>query len=171
MSNGHHQHTGVIPGRLKYMVGDATVPEAGGHRMIIHIVNDEGVWGGGFVSALGKRWPRSHTEYRRWYIARRDFKLGNVLEVNLRSDTTIVHMMAQSGTEPDDEGNPPIRYEALEECLDKVAELANYSGSSVHGPKFGSGLAGGDWDEVEELIIECLIKKGINVTIYEIEDE
>lgn len=159
--------TGIIPGKLKYTTGDATVPAAGGHRMIIHIVNNEGVWGGGFVLALGARWPRSEDEYRRWYVARRDFLLGNIKEVNLRSDTTIIHMMAQEGVEPDEEGNPPIRYEALEECLDKVAELALYNGSSIHGPKFG----GVDWDDVEELIIECLIKKGVNVTIYELKNE
>jgi len=34
----------------------------------------------------------------------------------------------------------------------------------------GCGLAGGDWDVIEEILQEELISKGLDVTIYEFDD-
>lgn len=160
--------TGIIAGTLKYKEGDATLPAAGGHRILIHICNDKGAFGAGFVVPLTKRWPRIKEEYRRWYFGQRDFKLGNIQEVNLKSDFTIINMIAQHDIKPDKDGNPPIRYDALGECLKKVAKLAKESGGTVHGPRFGSGLSGGSWPEIEQLIIKHLINQGVNVTIYDL---
>ena len=36
----------------------------------------------------------------------------------------------------------------------------------VVGPKFGAGIAGGDWNIIEQLIIKNLINDDIPVTIY-----
>lgn len=163
--------TGIIPGTLKFVEADATLPMAGGHRILVHICNNIGAWGAGFVVALAQRWPKTKDEYRRWYYAQRDFKLGNIQEVNLKSDFTVVNMIAQEGTGIDDEGNPPIRYEALKQCLDKVADLAKTNGSSVHMPRIGCGLAGSDWSQIEPIVISTLIDKGINVTVYDLPEK
>ena len=40
----------------------------------------------------------------------------------------------------------------------------------IHAPKFGSGLARGDWDVIEALIVEAWDNEGIPVTIYELEE-
>jgi len=40
--------------------------------------------------------------------------------------------------------------------------------ASVHGPRFGAGLAKGDWNTIEQLIIENLCKKDIDVYIYDL---
>jgi len=44
------------------------------------------------------------------------------------------------------------------------------NGCSVHGPRFGSALAGGDWKRIEEMIEKQLVAKGIPVTIYDFPD-
>jgi hypothetical protein len=47
---------------------------------------------------------------------------------------------------------PPIRYSALDQCLQKVNDFCLERDLHVFMPQFGSGLAGGEWGKVEELI-------------------
>jgi len=163
------QPRNFMQGHLRYKTGDATVPVSAGHRIIIHICNDVGKWGKGFVLSLSKRWKKPEEEYRRWYRSQNRFLLGEIQEVNVQSDTTIINMIAQHDIKSDKDGKPPIRYDALETCLEKVAKIAKYNGSSVHGPKFGCGLGGcKDWSIIENIIKKTLISKGINVTIYDL---
>jgi O-acetyl-ADP-ribose deacetylase (regulator of RNase III) len=161
----------ITPGLLRYVEGDATVPISAGHRLIIHVCNDIGKWGSGFVLALSKRWAKTKEEYKMWYISQNNFKLGEVQEVSVQSDTIVVNMIAQHGIGKDEDGNPPIRYDALEKCLDQVGELACDYRSRIHGPRFGADRACGDWEKIEKLIKERLIKRGINVTIYDLPEE
>lgn len=159
------------PGILRYVEGDATLPRGGGHRMIIHVCNDEGKWGKGFVLALSKRWQKPEQEYRIWYRSqgegRNKFRLGEIQIVEIQSELAVVNMIGQHGIEPDENGIAPIRYEAIKSCLEKIAKEAKDRGSSIHLPRIGCGLAGGTWDKIEPLLIECLINKGINVTVYD----
>lgn len=157
----------TIPGRLKYISGDALIPESGGHRLIIHCCNSIGAWGRGFVLALSKRWKKPEEEYRKWHRSQANFKLGEIQVVDVQSDTAVINMIAQVGIYKKDD-QIPLRYEALETCLDKVGELALQTGSSIHAPRFGAGLAGGNWGEIEPIIVSKLIKRGINVTIYDL---
>lgn len=43
---------------LKYRIGSALEPQAGGHKLVIHVVNDLGMWGKGFVTAISKHWQK-----------------------------------------------------------------------------------------------------------------
>jgi hypothetical protein len=45
------------------------------------------------------------------------------------------------------------------------AWLAHVNKPVIICPKFGSGLAGGKWDFIEELIIDCWCKQSIDVTV------
>ena len=160
------------PGMLRYVEGDATIPRGGGHRTIIHCCNDVGVWGAGFVMALSKRWKKPEQEYRVWYRSqgegRNKFKLGEIQLVDIQSDLAVINMIGQTGISSDEIDNPPIRYDAIKSCLEKVAKIAKDTNSGIHAPRFGAGLAGGDWVKIESLIKECLINKSINVTIYDL---
>lgn len=157
-----------IPGLLRYVEGDATNPRGGGHKLIIHVCNDIGAWGAGFVMALSKRWKKPEQEYRLWHRSDNKFKLGEIQVIDVQSDTAVVNMIAQHDLGLDEEGNPPIRYDALRTCIDKVGELASNLKSSVHGPRFGCGLAGGDWTEIEPMLKELVIQRSVNVTIYDL---
>jgi len=60
-----------------------------------------------------------------------------------------------------------IDYAALEEALDKVGRFAAMRAASVHMPKIGSGLAGGDWERIEQAIEAILLERhGVNVWVY-----
>jgi O-acetyl-ADP-ribose deacetylase (regulator of RNase III) len=156
---------------VKYVKGDATKPVGDGPKMIVHIVNDEGLWGAGFVLALDKMHPRP----REWYMeevanVKRDRRLfltlGSVDFVPAGHDITVVNMVAQHRTI---RTNPrPICYKSLEACLEKVAAYALVEGATVHMPRIGCGLAGGKWDVVESIINRTLTLKDIDVTVYDL---
>ena len=42
---------------INYVIGDATQPIGDGAKIIVHVCNDIGGWGRGFVLALTKKWP------------------------------------------------------------------------------------------------------------------
>ncbi len=155
---------------ITYIKGDATSPQAKGVKLICHVCNDRGGWGKGFVLAISKRWAEPERAYREWHSKRaeNDFRLGSVQFVQVEPYVWIANMVAQHGTKSGSKG-PPIRYEAVAECLAKVAEKASEMNASVHMPRIGCGLAGGSWSRIEPLIVEALCERGLSVTVYDLD--
>lgn len=146
--------------RINYLIGDATKPiKTGNKRIIAHICNDKGGWGAGFVLALSKRWVLPEQMYRSIPIT--ELKLGNVQFVPVEDDIMVANMIAQHGYKTNANGKPPIRYGALADALRKVNKKALELNATVHMPRIGSGLAGGDW-----LVIEQLIEENVQVPVY-----
>jgi O-acetyl-ADP-ribose deacetylase (regulator of RNase III) len=155
---------------LTYAKGDATAPIATGPRIIAHICNDVGGWGKGFVLAVTRRWPEPERAYRRWFKERdgNDFRLGSVQLVQVEDDLWVANMVAQHGLRRV-AGKPPIRYEAVECCLATLADHAAKLGASVHMPRIGAGLAGGDWAQIEPIILRTLGARDIPTTVYDLD--
>lgn len=147
---------------------------------LIHIVNDTPAWGKGFVLAINKHYPIVKMKYLDWARKTRDyrlhylngthgeqiaqFKLGQIQICQVTDKLYIINMVAQSG-----HGNnvfgfknntiilPPLRLDSLRECLYRVREFAEFYNTDIIGPKFGSGLAGGNWDnDIAPMIDDCL---------------
>ena len=143
---------------IQYVTGDATDPKTPGTKIIAHVCNDIGGWGRGFVLSVSKRWSEPEKSYRRWYQEQGTdefppLELGQVMFVKVSDDTYVANMVAQHGVLPKEDGTPPIRYGALEECLRQVELMAtDFDHASVHMPRIGCGLAGGEWSEVEKVI-------------------
>lgn len=156
--------------QINYIKGDATAPQAKGIKMIAHICNNIGGWGKGFVVAISKRWKEPEEAYRKWHRdrANNDFKLGSIQIVQVEEYIYVANMIGQQGIKTGSNG-VPIRYEAVEECLEKLAEKALELGASVHMPRIGCGLAGGKWEKIEPLIEKTLIANNISTTIYDFE--
>jgi O-acetyl-ADP-ribose deacetylase (regulator of RNase III) len=152
---------------ITYLEGDATSPQAKGNKVICHICNDIGGWGKGFVLAISKRWNEPESKYRSWYGSKEGgFVLGAVQFVQVEPYIWVANMVAQRGIKTGSSG-PPIRYEAVSVCLEKVATRALELGASVHMPRIGCGLAGGEWSRVEPIIEEQLCERGVAVTVYD----
>ena len=162
-----------------YLKGDATNPIGDGPRAIIHICNNSGGWGAGFVLALSKKWSQPEAQYRKWHRYRSDlefgpFALGNIAWVQVEPNLWVVNMIAQEGYgsrgtfrhKPEGDLSIPLRYEALRNCLAKVALEAKHLGVTIHGPRLGSGLAGGSWPMIESFINESL--SAFSVHIYDL---
>jgi O-acetyl-ADP-ribose deacetylase (regulator of RNase III) len=157
---------------IHYLKGDATQPTVKGVKIIAHICNDMGAWGAGFVLALSKRWLQPELSYRR--IRQADRKLGIVQLVNVGADADgkviyVANMIAQHGVRPEIEDNvpvPPIRYDALATCLSKLRDDAIQYEATIHMPRIGCGLAGGDWTMVEKIINDSL--PDIDMYVYDL---
>lgn len=159
---------------MKYLIGDATAPQAQGQgaRIIAHVTNNLGAWGAGFVMALSSRWTAPEVAYKAF-----PQKLGGVQLVQVgppfpaEGDLWVANMCAQEGFPS--RGRPcALSYAALEECLEELAfeARAQFSpAASIHMPRIGCGIAGGDWGKVSALIEDKLV--GLDVTIYDLPQE
>lgn len=156
---------------VTYVKGDATKPVGNGPRIIAHVVNDEGLWGTGFVLAVDKLSPRPKKFYRSEYefYTSNDFAfmpLGRIDVVPVGGDLYVCNMVAQHRTVRTVE--KPICYKSLEVCLSKLADYAVHDNATVHMPRIGCGLARGNWDVVESIINRTLTLRDVDVTVYDL---
>ena len=150
---------------IQYIKGDATVPQTKGIKIIAHICNDIGGWGKGFVLAVSKRWEAPEKEYRNWhrFRSKNNFALGEIQIIQVEKYIYVANMIGQKGIKTGSNG-VPVRYEAIEKCLETLSLNA-----SIHMPRIGCGLAGGKWTEIEPIIERTLLNKNVEVFIYDFE--
>lgn len=152
---------------IVYLQGDALQPRGSDKKIIAHVVNNQTQnWGGGgFASALKKKWPSAQEAYKDWLCEDRSrIRLGHVHTNQVDAGVEVASLIAQHGFGPS--SIPRIRYEPLDYCLAQLATHALQTKASVHMPRIGAGLAGGDWSIIEELIRSNLISRGITVSVY-----
>ena len=161
-----------MPASLRYVTGDATAPQGEGPKVIVHVCNDIGGWGRGFVLALSKRWAAPEARFRRWHRDGRDgdvpYALGSVQFVEVEPGLWVANLIGQHDVLPAADGAPPVRYDAIRDGLIEVARFAARNGASVHMPRMGAGLAGGDWDTIAAIVQAKLADDGVAVTVYDL---
>lgn len=155
--------------RIHYIKGDATNPQGNRNKIIAHICNDIGGWGKGFVMAISKKWKEPEDNYRKWFQSKEIFNLGEIQMVKVGNDVWIANMIGQHKVNTNSNGIPPIRYEAVEQCLEKLILEAVSLNADIHMPRIGCGLAGGKWEEMETIINRTLLDKNIAVYVYDLE--
>lgn len=127
--------------------------------LIPHVCNDIGAWGAGFVIPLGRVYPDAQTSYRKLFELQAG-ELGYTDFVRVTNHVFVANMIAQHGVG----GKRPLRYNHLAKCLADVAEYAERGNMEIHAPMFGSGLSGGNWDTISDLITDSWAN--LDVTIY-----
>lgn len=149
-----------IKGDLFEHIPDIKFDSSGMKIIIPHVCNNIGCWGSGFVIPLGQNFPIAKKAYMA-HVKNDNLFLGQVSIPLVDDNIYVANMIAQEGIMSSSTGDrgkvnhKPIRYAALCKCLEKVNILCK--GYDVYAPKFGSNLAGGNWDFIEELIEEILI--------------
>ena len=80
-----------------YKTGDATAPIGSGNKIIVHVCNDVGAWGRGFVLAISKRWAEPEQRYRSWHKGqeKQPFALGEVQFVQVEDTIWIANLIGQ----------------------------------------------------------------------------
>jgi len=156
---------------ISYITGDATNPIGQGNKIICHVCNDIGLWGKGFVLALSKKWTAPQQQFLNWYKGRTNnsFELGQAHFVKVETSPDgiwVANMIGQHKVRSSKTG-PPIRYEAVEKCLEAVRQKAKNWEASIHMPRIGCGLAGGEWTEIEAIIIKQLSVYDVPVFVYD----
>ena len=155
---------GRVKTEIVYVQGDATAPVGLGEKIIVHVCNNIGAWGSGFVMALSSKWKEPETAYR----AHGHYNLGDYELVRVEDDIEVCNMIGQENTRNTPAVLPPVRYVAIEAALKRLAaEInSNLKHITVHMPKIGSDRAGGDWRIIERIIEVTLCDAGIPVTVY-----
>ena len=115
------------------------------------------MYGAGYSGALSSRWPIVESSYLEWFHGGIEminttgsFKNGENQYVNC-GDALIVNMIAQNGVRS--KYRPVvISYVDLMACLCKISKLKFKLPRKFYFAKIGSGLAGGNWDDVKYYI-------------------
>jgi len=152
---------------IKYTKGDATNPIGEGNKIIVHVCNDVGGWGRGFVMALSARWKQPELKYREWAKSGKNFALGEVQLVQVEATLWVANLIGQHDIKKGKDGTSPVRYEAIKKGLATVGHYARQLEASVHMPRIGCGLAGGTWDNIEPSIHQGLTGVGVETVVYD----
>jgi O-acetyl-ADP-ribose deacetylase (regulator of RNase III) len=153
---------------ILYVKGDATNPTTNGNKVIVHVCNDIGGWGKGFVMALSAKWKLPENSYRQWFHSNEGFELGGIQLVLAEKDIWVCNLIGQRGIKAGKDGTPPVRYDAIETGLEKLSIFCNENNASVHMPRIGCGLAGGKWELMEPIIQKTLSNKELQVIVYDL---
>lgn len=147
--------TSGIPGRIKYINGSVSVPEAGGLRYILQFVGENGVYPEKEI-AVNKRWPKVSQQYRQLYLEKHGkLTVGNTQTVAVQSDTIVVNMIVLS--------NNKLDLNSLNKCLENIININKTDTGSIHIAKYGTVK---QWKDIEKSL-GLLTKAGLNVVVYQ----
>jgi hypothetical protein len=120
------------------------------------------------VKALSAKNNGPEKAYHKWYTEDRgSFVLGAVQIAPFADNVVVANMIAQEGLRWNGK-IPPIRYDALEQCLNSVYSHAKKYGYTLHGPRVGAVLSGGDWPTIEAIIKNTMT---VDTYIYTLESQ
>jgi len=155
---------------IHHIYGDVLRQEGNEIKFIVHVCNDIGKWGAGFTKELSKKWKTPELMYKSFILKNKPgiHNLGKNILVKVEENIYVVNMICQHNVR-NLNNSIPLKYNYLEKCLNKLAgyieENKFPSNVSIHMPKIGSGLAGGDWNKIEGIIRKTLDKFKVNIYI------
>lgn len=148
--------------------------DLGCNIIIPHVCNNINAFGAGFAGAINNRYPVVKDNY---HMLGKSQKLGHVQYVSVYKEKTygheliIANMIAQNGIK-NFTNKRPLNYLALCYCMNNVASYIKQNIDKdtttkyeIHCPKFGSGLAGGNWQFIEKFLED--IWMNTQVIVYE----
>ena len=135
------------------------------NTLIVHVCNDVGKWGSGFVLEISKYNEEPQRVFRTSYYVGLSSGLGAIQVCDFIGKVKVINMIAQSGIKSI--SNPvPLNYEALRGCLQDVRHIAKQGEYKVVMPKIGAARAGGDWSKIYSIIEDELINHNIKTEVY-----
>ena len=143
-----------------------------------HICNNIDLFGAGFAAQVDQHYPEVKMNYHLLGKSYLKNNLGHSQIVKVDEDKKYKHrlffvnMIAQSGIK--NANNPrPLNYCALVRSMMLLSQFIHMNTGfyqktekvEIHAPKFGSGLAGGNWAFISDIIEDAW--KNYNVFIYD----
>lgn len=165
----------IVYGDLFDKIEDHLKAGHNGSSIIVpHVCNNVNLFGAGFAAAVAHHYPIVKENY---HLLGNKFLRDNLgyvqfVEVLKVSDYNhkliFANMIAQNGTIG--KNNPrPLNYFALVKCMSSVRKYISQNFTEeivqIRCPKFGCGLAGGNWHFIEHLIED--IWGHNNVLVYQ----
>lgn len=157
----------------------AKMDQTGCSIVIPHVCNNINLFGAGFAEAIGNRYPEVKANYHLLGNSFLRNNLGYVQFIEVYNNQKYGHklivanMIAQNGTKRKNNSRP-LNYIALAKAMHGVslyikgmqAKNREYSSKwTIHCPKFGSGLAGGNWNFITDMIADAW--KDVSVFVYQ----
>jgi O-acetyl-ADP-ribose deacetylase (regulator of RNase III) len=133
-----------------------------------HIVNNIGKFGAGVSGVIAKKWPNVLVDYNLFW---RQSDLGDTIITSAQSENYhnvlfVLSMIAQEGVRTQ-KNYCPLNYGALKSCMENILNVFNWNDFVICCPKFGAGLAGGNWDIIEKMIKNIWVNNGVDVIFYD----
>lgn len=173
LSKNTKDHYLLIKGDLFESIANLVGGGNNGCSIVVpHVCNNINLFGAGFAAAISKNYPIVKENF---HLLGNKNSLGQTQFVTAYKDKKFGHqlifanMIAQNGVISKNH-NRPLNYYALAKCMANVATYISQlnqteSRIQIHAPKFGSGLAGGNWSFIQELIRD--IWHQYNVFVYQ----
>lgn len=142
-----------------------------------HVCNNIDLFGAGFAAQIADKFPSVKTDYHLLgkNFLKNNFGYAQILKVfedpKFRHKLFIVNMIAQNGVR-NPNNTRPLHYPALVKSMSNLQQYIFMNTGfvnktekiEIHAPKFGSGLAGGNWNFIQDLIDDVWGK--FFVTVY-----
>lgn len=154
---------------MKIVTGDLLeLTDKGCFDVIAHGCNCFNSMSGGIARQIAIKWPQAQmadnvtTSGSINKLGTISFSKTRVFGIGDTLDCDILNLYTQITPGKD------LSLTALRMCLEKISIL--YRGQRIGLPKIGSGIAGGDWKQIQK-IIEEVLDPNCNVTIVELLNE
>lgn len=146
---------------MKQIYGDL-VKNAFDYDVILHGCNCFCSMGAGIAASIRNVFPEAY-EADKKTIKGSYNKLGSISVANTVNDEDkklyIVNLYSQYN------GGADLDYDALRLGLRKVARY--FTGKKIGLPKIGAGIAGGDWEIIQDIIIDELGNEDVTIVLFE----
>lgn len=164
------------------LVGDVCKSKVEGLKILPHICNSSGIASSGVIVPIFRKFPNARTVYNDWYDTTQHYcefteeeipwLLGETQFVESDDEWIVANMLAQKSPGLYQRINgktyPPIRLEALAECMNRVADVARKLKASIVTPLFGTLRAGSSKEVIVPMIED--IWADLDVYIYEFDE-
>lgn len=157
------QNIPIINGNLFDHIEQHIYQQHNGSTIIVpHVCNNLNLFGAGFAAAVADHYPIVKENYHLLGNTFLKNNLGYTQFVTVKKEPVYGHqiifanMIAQNGV-ASASNTRPLNYFYLAQSMYKVAHFIHTNFDidnkvQIHAPKFGCGLAGGNWNFIKDLI-------------------
>lgn len=136
-----------LPPMVRHFEGDITEQLGKSVEVVAHGCNCKGSYAKGVALALANRWPKSKEAYMRAH--RKGFLRPGFGQFVPVKEGLVANLMTQDGY---GRGGPHFDYQAAENVLSRLKTHCKAKGLRIGIPRIGAGLAGGDWNKIEQML-------------------
>ena len=145
----------IQKGKFKTVQGSFIQPEYAGLRLILNLIPISGKTDSEIYNTFDKKWKKIREEVKGWYTSRVNWKLGEIRDIPVQTDTWVVNCLCRN------EDNS-INEDALLSCIKKVVAMAKMEKASIHLTKDFLD----EHQDLHSLLEKHFVNEGINVSIY-----
>lgn len=131
------------------------------HQIIAHGVNCRGAFGAGVAGLMAEKYPKSKYRYLEKFYSE-NWHLGDVQLVKIDTNLYIANCATQDAYYPRNQVHAD--YLAIRQAMEKVKRFAQLKQFKIAMPKIGSGLAGGEWTIIENIL--NAVFEDYDITVY-----